>query len=188
MFNISPTAKPSIEFCIFSSFAQDAWRDSTQTTPSPKYKNCFESGSWCWNLFKEKTKSRRLFRPDFVNKNNSQSRSTKGKDPNWRFSIICRQTYWYIFERLPRTIWRKTDGPKNIFTKRIGPSTTKTWSQWLQMTHGGTILKDSREIGQFLALCSHFHPAILRNFGGLIRVKIRAKHQKSFDCMRVFQN
>ena len=90
MFNISPTAKPSIEFCIFSPFAQDAWRDSTQTTPSPKYKNCFESGSWCWNLFKEKTKSRRLFGSDFINKDNSQPRSSKGKNltligKSWKF-------------------------------------------------------------------------------------------------------
>ena len=92
MFNISPAAKPSTQFRIFSPFDQDAWRDSTQTAPSPKYKNCFESGSWRWNLFEEKTKSRRLFRPDFVNKNNSQSRSTKGKDPNGRFTLnLCRR-------------------------------------------------------------------------------------------------
>ena len=79
MSNISPAAKPSTKFCIFSPFNQDAWRDSTQTSPSSKYKNCFQSGSWRWYLFEEKTKPRRLFRPNFINKNNSQSCSAKGR-------------------------------------------------------------------------------------------------------------
>ena len=56
------------------------------------------------------------------------------------------------------------------------------------MTHGGTILKDSCKIGQFLALCSYFHPAIIRNLDGLIRVEMRAKHQKLSDRLRVFRN
>ena len=87
---------------------------------------------------------------------------------------------WYISERLLRTIWMKTDGPQKHFYG-------KSWSfdhlnlvsmithggrilkDSSMMTHGGTILKDSCKIGQFLAFCSHFHPAIIRNLDGLIQ-------------------
>ena len=99
MFNISPAAKPSTQFRIFSPFDQDAWRDSTQTAPSPKYKNCFESGSWRWNLFEEKTKPRRLFRPEFIDKNNSQSCTTKGETPNLDGGVIVESYLEKYFSR-----------------------------------------------------------------------------------------
>ena len=51
------------------------------------------------------------------------------------------------------------------------------------MTHGGTILKDSCKIGQFLALCSYFHPAIIRNlsFESLSKLYRRASTLDHLD-------
>ena len=121
-------------------------------------------------------------------RNTSTSRAvpTLFKKVNWT-TQTSPHVGTFLKDSLGQVGWKRT-ALKNIFMERVRLSTIKTWRQWLQMTHGGPILKDSCKIGQFLALCSHFNSAIIRNLDGLIRVKMRAKHQKSSDRMRVFRN